>query len=57
MRFVLTPDPLIDHPVAACAWGWTYNADCLDLPTLEEFAKAHYGQAPENFCTNGITGF
>ena len=57
VRFVLTPDPLVDHPVAACAWGWTYNADCVDLPTLEAFAKAHYGQAPENFCTNGITGF
>jgi hypothetical protein len=57
VRFVLTPDPLIDHPVAAAAWGWTYRADCVDLPTLEAFAKAHYAQGPEDFCTNGITGF
>jgi len=57
VRFVMTPDPLIDHPVAAAAWGWTYVADCVDLPTLEAFAKAHYAQAPENFCTNGTTGF
>ncbi len=57
VRFVLTPDPLLDHPVAAAAWGWTYNADCVDLPTLEAFAKDHYAQAPENFCSNGITGF
>jgi hypothetical protein len=57
VRFVLTPDPLIDHPVAAAAWGWTYNADCLDPQTLEAFAKAHYAQAPENFCANGTTQF
>jgi hypothetical protein len=57
VRFVLTPDPLIDHPVAAAAWGWTYNADCVDLATLEAFAKAHYAQAPENFCANGTTQF
>ena len=57
IRFVLTPDPLIDHPVAAAAWGWTYNADCVDLATLEAFAKAHYGQGTENFCGNGTTQF
>ena len=57
VRFVLTPDPLIDHPVAAASWGWTYNADCVDLATLEAFAKAHYAQGPENFCTNGTTQF
>lgn len=57
VRFVMTPDPLIDHPVAAAAWGWTYQADCVDLPTLEAFAKAHYAQGPEDFCTNGTTGF
>jgi len=57
VRFVLTPDPLIDHPVTAAAWGWTYNADCVDLATLEAFAKAHYAQGPENFCANGTTQF
>jgi hypothetical protein len=57
VRYVLTPDPLLDYPVAAAAWGWTYNAACLDLPTLEAFAKAHYAQAPEDSCGNGVTSF
>ncbi len=57
VRYVLTPDPLIVHPVAAAAWGWTYNADCLDLPTLEAFAVGHYAQSPENECANGVTTF
>jgi hypothetical protein len=57
VRYVLTPDPLIDHPVAAAAWGWTYIADCVDLASLEAFAKAHYAQAPEDFCANGTTQF
>lgn len=57
VRYVLTPDPLIAYPVAAAAWGWTYNAACLDLPTLEAFAKDHYAQSPENTCSNGQTTF
>jgi hypothetical protein len=57
VRRVITPDPLLDHPVAAASWGWTYNADCLDLPTLEAFAQAHYAQAPEDLCADGITSF
>jgi hypothetical protein len=57
VRHVLTPDPLITVPVAAAAWGWTYQAACVDLPTLEAFAQQHYAQSPENFCTNGVTGF
>jgi len=57
VRYVLTPDPLIAYPIAAAMWGWTYNADCLDLPTLEAFAQDHYAQAPENFCTNGQASF
>jgi len=57
VRYVLTPDPLIAYPVAAAAWGWTYNASCLDLPTLEAFAHDHYAQAPENECMNGVASF
>jgi hypothetical protein len=57
VRHVITPDPLIQYPVAAAAWGWTYNAACIDVPTLKAFANAHYGQGPEDFCTNGTTGF
>ncbi len=57
VRYVLTPDPLIPTPVAASAWGWTYTAACVDLPTLEAFAQGHYAQAPEDFCANGQASF
>lgn len=53
VRAVVVPDPLLDVPVAAAAWGWTYKADCIDVPTLVDFAKAHYGQGPEVICANG----
>lgn len=53
VRVVVTPDPLIPTPIAAAAWGWTYTAECQDLPTLAAFAKAHYATAPENFCNDG----
>jgi hypothetical protein len=53
VRTVITPDPLIDVPVAAAAWGWTYTADCLDLPTLKQFALDHYGMGPESLCSQG----
>lgn len=57
VRTVITPDPLIPTRVAAAAWGWIYLADCADLPTLEQFAKAHYGQGREDLCSPGTTAF
>jgi hypothetical protein len=57
VRTVITPDPLIDVPVAAAAWGWVYKAQCVDLPTLRDFARTHYGQGPEDICGNGTTQF
>jgi hypothetical protein len=57
VRTVITPDPLLDVPVAAAAWGWVYRADCVDVPSLTQFALAHYGQGPEILCGNGTTGF
>jgi hypothetical protein len=57
VRTVITPDPLIPTRVAAVAWGWIYFADCADLPTLEQFAKAHYGQGREDLCSPGTTAF
>jgi hypothetical protein len=57
VRTVITPDPLLDVPVAAAAWGWTYKADCADLPTLEDFAITHYGQGLEPLCGNGTNLF
>lgn len=56
-RVVITPDPLIDGPVAAAAWDFTYNAACLDAATLTQFARDHYGHGPESVCGNGTTSF
>jgi len=57
VRTVITPDPLIDVPIAAAAWGWVYRAQCLDLPTLTAFAQQHYAQSPEVLCADGTTQF
>ncbi|HEX7666773.1 MAG TPA: DUF3105 domain-containing protein [Polyangiaceae bacterium] len=57
VRFVLTPDPLLDVPVAAAAWGWTYKASCVDTATLSQFAKDHYDQGTEEICANGQSEF
>ncbi len=55
VRTVITPDPLLDVPVAAVSWGWTYKADCVDAPSLRGFALAHYANGPENLCGDGVT--
>jgi hypothetical protein len=57
VRTVITPDPLLDVPIAAAAWGWVYRANCLDPVSLAQFAKDHYAQGPENLCANGQTSF
>ncbi len=57
VRYVMTPDPLITNPIAATGWGFTYNAACVDLPTLIDFANKHYGQGTEPVCANGTTTF
>lgn len=53
VRVILAPDPLLDVPVAAAAWGWTYEAQCVDVPTLSQFVRDHYAQGPENVCSQG----
>jgi hypothetical protein len=57
VRAVITPDPLLDVPVAAAAWGWTYKAQCVDKPTLLQFALDHYGKGPETLCSDGQAQF
>jgi hypothetical protein len=56
-RFVVTPDPLLGHRFAAAAWGAALTSDCFDLDALGPFIDAHYGMAPENFCSNGSDVF
>jgi hypothetical protein len=53
VRIIIAPDPRLDVPVAAAAWGWTYKADCLDAPTLQKFVSDHYAQGSENLCAPG----
>jgi hypothetical protein len=57
VRVIIVADPLLDVPVAAAAWGWTYKAGCLDIPTLTDFAKAHIAQGTEDLCAAGKTTF
>ena len=52
-RVLITPDPKIEAPIAAAAWGATYTATCIDVPSLRDFAKAHYAKATENLCAQG----
>ena len=55
VRVVIAPFPKLDTPIAAAAWGITYKADCVDVPTLTQFAKDNYARATENICALGRT--
>lgn len=52
-RLIITPDPLLDTPIAAAAWGATYTATCIDKASLAAFVAKVYGTGPEDFCSNG----
>lgn len=53
VRVVIAPFPRLTTPVAAAAWGITYTADCVDVPTLTAFAKDNYARSTENICAPG----
>lgn len=53
-RIILTPDPLITTAVAGSAWGYTYNANCVDTRSLEIFVLSVMGRGPEDFCADGF---
>lgn len=53
-RVILTPDPQLSSRWAAAAWTWSLNADCFDEAKFLEFYTAHYDQAPEHICSDGI---
>jgi hypothetical protein len=55
VRVIIAPFPRLDVPVAAVAWGITYKAECVDVPTLTQFAKDNYAMSPENICAAGRT--
>jgi hypothetical protein len=50
---ILTPDPKLDVPWAASAWGHTLRSDCFDRDAFESFFDAHAGNGPEEVCTPG----
>jgi hypothetical protein len=52
-RTLMTPDPKLDVPFAASAWGWTLRARCFDPVAFRAFAVAHYNQGPEDICQDG----
>jgi hypothetical protein len=52
-RIVVTPDPLIPTRFAAASWGYALTSQCFDLGALASFIADHYGQGPEDFCTDG----
>jgi hypothetical protein len=53
VRIIIAPSADIETPIAAAAWGVTYHASCVDVPSLEAFVRDHYGQGPEQLCVPG----
>ena len=52
-----TPRTPGSAPRTVAAWGWTYQADCVDVPSLSKFARDNYGKGPEALCADGQTEF
>jgi hypothetical protein len=55
-RMILVPDPELDEPVVAVAWGRMYLATCLDAESLHAFIDVAYAHGRENFCFAGMDG-
>ena len=56
-RMILVPDPKLDVPFAAAAWGATLRLTCLDevaMTALKQFMVDQYAKSPENFCADGV---
>lgn len=54
-RVILAPDPRLDTPWAAAAWGFTLVADCFEPDVFRAFVDAHRGRGPEGtVCGDGI---
>lgn len=47
-RFIITPDTVMPHKVAALAWDWRWQGDAVDAATLRCFIDARYDRAPES---------
>jgi hypothetical protein len=47
-RFIITPDSVMPHRVAALAWGWRWQGDAVDATTIRCFVNARYDRGPES---------
>jgi hypothetical protein len=52
-RVILTPDPLLNTPIAASAWGATYTATCIDPASIADFIAKRIGRGTEMICGGG----
>jgi hypothetical protein len=55
-RLLVSPDPLLETPIAAAAWGVTLTSRCLDEEALLAFVDEHLGHGPEENCQDGAGG-
>jgi hypothetical protein len=53
-RLIIVPDPALDVPFAAAAWGHMLKAQCFDEELVAAFVEAHYASGPENVCGQGF---
>ena len=54
-RMLMTPDPLLDVPWAASAWGFTLRSNCFEPEVFRAFVTEHYAHTFEDFCSPGGT--
>jgi hypothetical protein len=52
-RIIIAPSTTITTKVAAAAWGKTYQAACVDAPSLDAFVRDNYAKGPEDLCNPG----
>jgi hypothetical protein len=52
-RALLTPDPLLDRPVAVVAADVALLGQCVDPAAVRQFVVAQRGHGPEQVCTPG----
>lgn len=52
-RALLTPDPLLDRPVAVVAVDHVLRGECVDANAVRQFASQRRNRGPENVCAPG----
>jgi len=52
-RIIIVPQPTLDVPLAASAWGHVYTATCWDEASLKTFVDLYYAHGPEDLCAGG----